>query len=173
MIQLSSDYQGITEDKPKRKRTHPKRSDRRLDMAAMLGTRVGRLVLQSIGEPQGAHKTFLCVCDCGNTKTVRAEVLRRGATTSCGCYAKEIGKVTGRMGSAHIIGKMVGREFGLRTVLAVTEQRDKRGSRMYLTRCICGKEELHNRVNILRSFACRDCYMAAREDQLSDDDATP
>lgn len=30
-----------------------------------------------------------CVCDCGNRVTVRAENLRTGNTTSCGCYAKE------------------------------------------------------------------------------------
>lgn len=30
-----------------------------------------------------------CVCDCGTHKLVSAQALRKGTSTSCGCYAKE------------------------------------------------------------------------------------
>lgn len=31
-----------------------------------------------------------CVCDCGNRKEVSANSLKRGASTSCGCYSTEV-----------------------------------------------------------------------------------
>lgn len=31
-----------------------------------------------------------CVCDCGNKRSVTANSLRKGKTTSCGCHAREI-----------------------------------------------------------------------------------
>ena len=35
------------------------------------------------------HKVFLCVCDCGNEKEIRAASLLNGSTQSCGCLRKE------------------------------------------------------------------------------------
>lgn len=36
---------------------------------------------------------WLCICECGNLKEVYLGSLTSGATTSCGCYHKEIAKV--------------------------------------------------------------------------------
>ena len=35
------------------------------------------------------HKVFLCVCDCGNKKEIRASSLLNGDTQSCGCLRSE------------------------------------------------------------------------------------
>ena len=35
------------------------------------------------------HKVFLCVCDCGNEKEIRASNLLNGNTQSCGCIKSE------------------------------------------------------------------------------------
>ena len=35
------------------------------------------------------HEVFLCVCDCGNEKEIRASSLLSGATQSCGCLRNE------------------------------------------------------------------------------------
>lgn len=48
----------------------------------MIGTRFGKLVVQARAE--GACR-WLCLCDCGKTKSIRADHLKSGATTSCGC----------------------------------------------------------------------------------------
>ena len=55
------------------------------------GQRFGRLVALSIAfRKNGAH--WLCQCDCGNTNTVRAALLRNGTVASCGCGSREQAK---------------------------------------------------------------------------------
>lgn len=40
--------------------------------------------------PRGRRRTkWRCLCECGNEKVVYASNLKRGATTSCGCFQKE------------------------------------------------------------------------------------
>lgn len=61
----------------------------------LVGKQFGRLtVIEQADDrikPNGQHETmWLCKCSCGDTKIVRASVLKNGNTTSCGCLAKEI-----------------------------------------------------------------------------------
>jgi hypothetical protein len=49
------------------------------------GNRYGRLTAV---EYAGKQK-WRCVCDCGNTTEVVTSSLRRGASTSCGCFRRE------------------------------------------------------------------------------------
>ena len=58
---------------------------KRLDLT---GIKFGRLTCLSFSK-EGKVSKWLCLCECGNTKTVRAEHLKRGETTSCGCYRNE------------------------------------------------------------------------------------
>lgn len=57
----------------------------------LTGQRFGRLVAQEliIGQDWNAHR-WKCVCDCGNIAFVRASNLKKGVTTSCGCYRTEV-----------------------------------------------------------------------------------
>lgn len=58
---------------------------RRIEMA---GKQIGLLtVIKFAGHSKGnrARVQWECVCTCGQTTTVRAEDLRSGNTTSCGC----------------------------------------------------------------------------------------
>ncbi len=60
----------------------------------MVGKPFGRLVVQS---PAPDHitaggnrvKRWICLCECGQTKTVRQDGLRSGATQSCGCLRND------------------------------------------------------------------------------------
>jgi hypothetical protein len=36
-------------------------------------------------EPNGRHSRWICQCDCGREKSIRANALRTGDTRSCGC----------------------------------------------------------------------------------------
>lgn len=68
-------------------------------MAALqseIGNRYGRLTVVGRAPNQGTRAQWLCRCDCGIEKVVGGKQLRRGTTTSCGCYRKEISANQGR-----------------------------------------------------------------------------
>lgn len=60
-----------------------------------LGNTYGRLtVIEFAGSKKVNHgksslATWLCSCECGRTVVVNGHDLRRGNTTSCGCYKRE------------------------------------------------------------------------------------
>lgn len=57
----------------------------------LTGQTFGRLtVLERADSGTTKYATWVCRCSCGNVKVVRSCHLRSGATTSCGCYHKEI-----------------------------------------------------------------------------------
>lgn len=57
----------------------------------LTGQRFGRLtVIERANKPgEGYSPTWLCKCDCGNTKIVVGQSLRSGITVSCGCWQRE------------------------------------------------------------------------------------
>lgn len=55
-----------------------------------MGRRFGRLVVVDRAEnDKFGHRRWKCLCDCGNTKVVIADNLKRGLTQSCGCLHSE------------------------------------------------------------------------------------
>lgn len=54
----------------------------------MSGKRFGRLVVQEENGRARKEIAWLCLCDCGGTKTVSGWGLRRGLVKSCGCALK-------------------------------------------------------------------------------------
>jgi len=70
---------GCLRDEIKHKRLHN-----------LTGKRFGRLVVLRKSSQQRANRTaWDCICDCGKTKTALAINLKRGFTTSCGCFRIE------------------------------------------------------------------------------------
>ena len=74
-----------------------------------IGTKFGRLTILKEVKPitqthfsKGGkkyiskHKVFLCVCDCGNEKEIRASSLLNGDTQSCGCLRTEKSRGNGK-----------------------------------------------------------------------------
>lgn len=52
----------------------------------MTGQRFGKLtVIGDSGERKNEQVCWTCICECGNTSTVRGANLRRGKAKSCGC----------------------------------------------------------------------------------------
>lgn len=60
-------------------------------MEDLKGQRFNRLlVISRANVPKGKTKAWMCRCDCGVLKKIRADHLKTGRTRSCGCYNKEI-----------------------------------------------------------------------------------
>lgn len=55
----------------------------------IIGKQFGRLLVLNEAGKIGPHLAYLCKCACGATVPVRGHLLRRGETTSCGCYRKD------------------------------------------------------------------------------------
>lgn len=56
----------------------------------LTGQRFGRLtVIRPDCRTNDRHIKWLCLCDCGNEKTISSASLRAGLTKSCGCLNKE------------------------------------------------------------------------------------
>ena len=80
------------------------------------GQRFGRLtVVEKVEDVKSRNSIWLCRCDCGKFTKVRGILLRKGETTSCGCFRAEYWKKQmtkhGACGSrlAHIWYNMRGR----------------------------------------------------------------
>ncbi len=55
----------------------------------MLGKRFGKLIVIFFSKKDRSHSYWKCLCDCGATKIVTSNNLKRGRSTSCGCKRKE------------------------------------------------------------------------------------
>lgn len=54
------------------------------------GQRFGRLVAKTYSHSNAGRTAYwVCVCDCGNTRTIRGSSLTAGVIRSCGCYNRE------------------------------------------------------------------------------------
>src|ERR1700722_661812 len=56
-----------------------------------VGIKFGRLLPIERAPSRHNRTCWLCQCDCGKTKVVLGENLRKGKTKSCGCIRKELG----------------------------------------------------------------------------------
>jgi hypothetical protein len=54
------------------------------------GRRFGRLVVVKEAPKVGKDVRWECICDCGGALITVGYSLKNGATTSCGCYRKEV-----------------------------------------------------------------------------------
>ena len=56
----------------------------------MIGQKYAKLtVLSQVGVNKSGEKMYECLCECGNIKVIRGNSIRRGLTTSCGCYRSQ------------------------------------------------------------------------------------
>lgn len=95
----------------------------------LTGNKYGRLTVIKRAENQGKKKMWLCKCDCGNEKIVRADSLKNGSIKSCGCFLKE-------STSKRKFKDLIGLKFGRWTVLQKVESQNK--FTKWKCRCECG-----------------------------------
>ena len=69
----------------------------------LTGQRFGRLVvIERSTNTKSGHPRWLCACDCGHQTIVDAKSLRRGCTTSCGCFRHELNLKQGNFVAAYL-----------------------------------------------------------------------
>lgn len=68
----------------------------------LAGQRFGRLLVKEIDPTRTSSggARWLCLCDCGTTKVVRAGHLKNGNVASCGCLSRETRTTHGQAGSS-------------------------------------------------------------------------
>lgn len=54
----------------------------------LTGKKFGRLYVIGVADDGQRKTSYICQCDCGNVKKVRADGLTSGRTKSCGCWKK-------------------------------------------------------------------------------------
>jgi len=91
-------------------------------LIVLTGQRFGKLVVQDHYEIKKAKTFWKCKCDCSNEKLIRAECLRNGKITDCGCVIK--------------VDNLTGQRFGNLLVTGV-EKVYKKGHYRFLQKCLC------------------------------------
>jgi hypothetical protein len=67
-----------------------KRHETPYNFIDLTGQRFGRLIVIERENKKNNHTRWLCKCDCGNMVMVDPNNLKKGTSTSCGCYQKEV-----------------------------------------------------------------------------------
>ena len=114
----------------------------------LLGQRFGKLeVVQFDGYKRNKYHNvayWICKCDCGNTKSIRAIQLTSGGTNSCGCSWFD-GKEK---------QQIIGKKFGMLTAIKMVERR--KHHLYYLFKCDCGNEKIISKESVVegRTKSC-------------------
>lgn len=100
------------------------------------GQRFGRLIaLEPTDVRRHGNVLWKCQCDCGNICYIVSNSLRRGLTTSCGCYAKEVNRK--KLDKYIKTNDLTGQRFGRLLALEPTDMR-RQASVVWKCQCDCG-----------------------------------
>ena len=97
----------------------------------LTGQQFGYLTVIERVENIGKQVRWLCRCKCGNEKIVYGTNLRRGLTTSCGCYRKE--KL-----AQEKLQDLTGQKFGRLTVIGLHHYNPELRQYYWECECECG-----------------------------------
>lgn len=115
----------------------------------------GRLTAISLEPSIGKGARWMCLCECGQSKVVRATALRHGQIKSCGCLRKEnTWEKKGR--------DLTGLTFGRLTALSSTK--DKSGRASWVCSCQCGRTTTV-RTGLLSSGNTKSCGCGQSKNQ--------
>lgn len=112
----------------------------------LTGKKFERLTALHMLYTKSGYAHWLCICDCGNEKTVASNYLINGNTKSCGCLAKELSSERAKKHLKDLIGE----KFGKLTVIKYE------GNSKWLCVCDCGKEKT-TRADSLKNGRSTSC----------------
>lgn len=115
----------------------------------LTGKKFGRLtVLSEDARNKNGRRTYLCSCECGNTKVINGDSMRHGRTKSCGCLNKEVI-------SRKRHKDLTGMRFNDLTVISLYGY-DKNGDQLWNCICVCGNKTISLAGN-LRGEKSKSC----------------
>ena len=112
--------------------------------------RFGKLVaLYPTDKKSGSATKWHCKCDCGNECDISINALRQNNTKSCGCLHKQKTSETNK-------NNIIGKRFGLWTVLEELPERNENKKIVYKCKCDCGtiKEVIGGNLINKKSQSC-------------------
>lgn len=112
----------------------------------LIGLRFGRWTVVARGE--SAQSKWLCACQCGTRRMVRAYHLQHGLSDSCGCVLREA--------RPHNFRDLTGRRFGKLVALAPAGHRGRNKNSLWRCRCDCGREKITT-VSLLQRGGTQSC----------------
>ena len=131
----------------------------------LTGQKFGRLIALEAKAPENGYMIWTCMCDCGNTVTVRSNSLLTGKVKSCGCLKIDRAKIIGRARLQDLSGK----QFGILKVLR--DSGNRAGIEvLWECKCQCGKEILVRGCD-LKSNNTRSCGCIKKEAQVKSGEA--
>lgn len=107
---------------------------KKIDVADIIGSRSGKLTVESYAFKRKGNHFYNCRCDCGNTSVVRRDRIIHRETRSCGCTDAAHTDVTDILGKRY--GKLVVTEYA---GFIVPPSGGKRQS-AYRCHCDCGND---------------------------------
>lgn len=127
----------------------------------LTGQRFGMLTVINRVENKGKQIRYLCKCDCGNEKIFYSTNLKRGLSTSCGCFRKE--KL-----SQLYFQDLTGQTFGKLTVESLNSYDEKNNSYFWNCVCECGTKTVveGNHLKNGHTQSCG-CMISAGEEKIS------
>lgn len=127
----------------------------------LIGQKFGMLTVVSREENDGKHVRYLCKCDCGNEKIFYSNNLKRGLSTSCGCFRKD--KL-----SQLYFQDLTGQTFGRLTVENLNSYDEKNNRYFWNCACECGTKTIvsSNHLKNGHTQSCG-CIISAGEEKIS------
>lgn len=127
----------------------------------LTGQKFGMLTVISRAENDRKQVRYLCKCDCGNEKIFYSTNLKRGLSTSCGCFRKE--KL-----SQLYFQDLTGQIFGKLTVESLNSYDNKNNSYFWNCICECGTKTIvsGNHLKSGHTQSCG-CMISAGEEKIS------
>ena len=119
------------------------------------GTKYGRLtVLEYLHNDKHKKPIYKVLCDCGTEFTVSGSAMKKGNTTSCGCFHKEVISKVGKENAGRTSKgqDLLGQNFGELLVLS-KEGSDKRGI-LWKCSCTCGNIKIMPSSSLAQNKSC-------------------
>lgn len=127
------------------------------------GLRFGRwTVVSEFGKDKNGRSMWKCLCDCGNVKNVETTSLRKGASTSCGCYARERAAECNKNLAHNLEGNRFGRLVAIKRNFDLQKTR-KSKSAIWTCLCDCGNTKDVIASALVKENGTRSCGCLGRE----------